>query len=90
MTAAAAAGPVVGRRLREGRLEQTCTACGRMEAAGSHCTGCHGITDPAEWYGNGDMVARQDRAGKAPATPLKRPSRRPSRTSGPLTLELAP
>ncbi len=41
-------------RLRERKLEQTCTACGRMEAAGSHCTGCLRVMDPDEWYRNGD------------------------------------
>jgi len=90
MTPIETAGPVVDRRLREGKLEQTCTACGRMEAAGSRCTGCQRVMDPGDWYRNGDMQARQDRAGMAPATPPKRPPSRPSRASGPLTLELAP
>jgi hypothetical protein len=90
MTTAATTGPVADRRLREGKLEQTCTACGRMEAAGSHCTRCLRVMDPGDWYRNGDMQARQDRAGMAPATPPKRPPSRPSRASGPLTLELAP
>ena len=76
--------------LREGRLEQTCRSCGRMEAASYYCTGCLRASGEAEWYRNGDLKARQDIAGEMPAARVKRPRGRPGRASGPLTLELEP
>jgi hypothetical protein len=47
--------------LQAGRLEQTCPACGRWEAAGAYCTGCGRPTGPADWYANGDQAERERR-----------------------------
>ena len=49
------------------RLEQTCPACGRWEAAGSFCSWCGRPTGPADWYANNDVEAR--RAHRPPERP---------------------
>ncbi len=59
---------------QRGRLEQSCPACGRWEAAGGYCTACGRPMTAADWYQNGDQarraVARQVEP-RAAQTPLK-------------------
>jgi hypothetical protein len=71
------------RLLREGRLEQTCRECGRMEAAGPYCTGCLRPTTEADWYRNGDLDTRAERRGEMPSPPVKRGRGRPRRVAAP-------
>lgn len=54
--------------LQRGKLEQTCPACGRWEAASHYCSWCARAMTPADWYRNGDKVQRATRMPKvAPA-----------------------
>jgi hypothetical protein len=56
--------------LQRSRLEQTCRACGRWEAAGFFCSWCGSATGPADWYRNDDAEQREARMPKtAPAVP---------------------
>ena len=58
--------------LQEGKLSQTCPACGRAEAAGGHCSWCGRPMGPADYYPNGDQEADQARM------PAVRPADPPS------------
>lgn len=44
-----------------GKLEKTCRACGRWEAASPRCSWCFATSDPADWYRNNDLEAREAR-----------------------------
>jgi hypothetical protein len=53
-----------------GKLEQTCSACGRWSAATRYCSWCFRPMGPADWYRNGDKEQRAARMPKeAPADP---------------------
>ena len=72
--------PDLSALLAAGKLEQTCPACGLVEAAGPYCSACLTRTGPDTWYRNGDLAARRQRAPASPTTPPKRPHGRPSGT----------
>jgi hypothetical protein len=56
--------------LRTGKLEQTCRACGRCEAAGHYCSWCARPMGPDDWYCNGEAAERARRLPvAAPANP---------------------
>jgi hypothetical protein len=62
----------IAEALRAGKLEQTCRACGRTEAAGSYCSWCSRPMGPADWNRNGDAA---ERARRMPTTaPTNPPS----------------
>jgi hypothetical protein len=62
--------PEIAKALEAGKLEQTCPACGRWEAAHWYCSWCSRPTGPADWYRNGDREERASRMPKAaPADP---------------------
>jgi hypothetical protein len=72
--------PETGLLLRRGKLEQTCPACGRREAAGHYCSVCGRQTGAGDWYRNQDMDARREareRAPENPQPPVKRGRGRP-------------
>ena len=62
--------PDVMRLLLGGKLEQTCPACGRWEAAHWYCSWCWSKTGPADWYRNYDFAERNARR---PAEPPDKP-----------------
>jgi hypothetical protein len=47
--------------LEAGKLEQTCPACGRWEAASFYCSLCARPMSPADWYRNGLVAEREAR-----------------------------
>jgi hypothetical protein len=63
--------PVVVMELHHaGKLEQTCSICGRWEAATWSCSWCLASSGPAQWYRNGDLKQRHERMPTtAPADP---------------------
>jgi hypothetical protein len=52
-------------QLQAGKLEQTCPACGRCEAAHWACSWCFRQTGPDDWYHNGKT---EQRAARMPRT----------------------
>jgi hypothetical protein len=62
--------PAIQKLLEAGKLEQTCRACGRWEAAGFYCTWCAATIDHADWYWNG---AADERAARMPKTAPENP-----------------
>ena len=52
--------------LLAGRLEQTCPACGRWEAAGATCSWCSRRMTATDWYENKDGT--NERARRMPTT----------------------
>ena len=56
--------------LRAGKLEQTCRACGRCEAAHRYCSWCFRAMGSDDWYRNRDRTERDSRMPPtAPANP---------------------
>lgn len=53
--------------LRSGHLQQSCSACGRSEAAHWYCSGCLRRTGPADWHRHrvsGAQLAARKAAGR--------------------------
>ena len=72
------------RDLAQGKLEQACSGCGRVEAAGRYCTGCRAPMGPDDWYRNGQKDRRagaRERAAEIDRTRVKRGPGRPRRAS---------
>jgi hypothetical protein len=62
--------PGIAALLVAGKLEKTCRACGRWEAASPRCSWCTSPCDPADFYRNNDAEARAARLPSvAPANP---------------------
>ncbi len=62
--------PDVQAQLQAGKLEQTCSACGRWSAATRYCSWCFLPMGPADWYPNRDQAQRAARMPTtAPANP---------------------
>lgn len=60
----------IAKALVAGKLEQTCPACGRWEAAHSYCSWCLRPMGSADWYRNSDLAERhRRRPTAAPANP---------------------
>lgn len=76
---------------QQGKLSQTCPACGLTEAAGFYCTKCSTRTGPADWFRGTDSEA-QAAAKKARALGRQSTSDRaanPAETAIPADLGLA-
>ena len=60
------------RLLAEGKLEQTCPACGEWSAATWHCFACFEETGPATWH-KGHQPAPQGEGATEPPTDASLP-----------------
>lgn len=69
---------------QQGRLSQTCPACGLVEGAGTYCTKCLTKTNEADWF------VGPPRGRHAPIRQAQRPETPPSDTQAtdPLSLGL--
>lgn len=49
--------------LREGKLYQTCPACGEWSAATWHCFACFAVTGPPTWHAHKSGEGPSERRG---------------------------
>ena len=71
----------IAERLRTGKFEQTCRACGRCEAAGGYCSWCGRRMGPDDWYPN--SKGNTEHAARVPATAPTNPPTECRRTYRP-------